>query len=172
MGVAIGSGLRDDFLDRIIGQIQDVDVGGAQLDEIRVPGGVEGDLGSIRRPGEAADAIVLSFGTLLAGLRLFPSFGHVDGPELPVVIFLAYNLEIAQVLLAVLRPLFRRWCGREGDALAIGRPLKAVDAGFDLRELYRLPAVGRDGEDLALVAGAVAGKGQPGAIGRPSRVAG
>src|SRR5262249_54755835 len=127
--------------------------------EVGIPGGIEGDPGSIGRPREPADAVVLALGALLAGLGLFQRFGHVDGPEVLVVIFLAYDLEIAEVLRAVLRPFFLRWCGVEGDALAVRRPLKAVDPGLALRELHRLPAVGRDGVDLVLVARAVAGKG-------------
>src|SRR5262249_38637569 len=171
-GVAIGPGLGDDSLHRITGQTQHIDVSRAEPDEIGIPGGVEGDPGSVGRPREPADAVVLALGALLAGLGLLQRLGHVDGPEVLVVILLAYDLEIAEVLLAVLRLFFLRRCGGEGDALAVRRPLKAVDPGLDLRELHRLPAVGWDGVDLVLVAGAVAGKGQPGAVGRPGHVAG
>src|SRR5262249_48304290 len=89
-----------------------------------------------------------------------------------IVILLAYDLEIAKMLLAVLGHFFFRWRRGEGDALAVRRPLKALDAVLDLGELHRLTAVRWDGEDLVLVARTVAGEGQPSAIGRPGLVAG
>ncbi len=159
MRVAIRSGQRDDFLHRTIGQVQNVNVGGAPLDQIGVLGGIEGNLGSIRRPGEAADTIVLTLGALLTSLRLFESFGQVDGPEMVKVIFLPYNFKIAKVLFTVFRAFLLRRCGGEGDALAVRRPLEAVDAVLGLRQLHRLATIGRDGEDLVLVADAAAGKG-------------
>src|SRR5436305_840090 len=101
MRVAIWSGQGNDFFHGVISQIQNVDVGRAQLDEIRIPCGVEGDPGAIRRPGEAADTKILALGALLARLRLLQSFRHVYAPKVAVVVFLADDFEIAKVLLAV-----------------------------------------------------------------------
>ena len=115
---------------------------------------------------------VLPLGARRAGGRRLEGLGHVDGPEVGVVVLLADDDEVAEVLLAVLRRVLVRGGGGEGDGLAVGRPGEVVDAGLGLGQLHRLAAVRGDGEDLALVAGAVAGEREPAAVGRPGRVAG
>ena len=85
---------------------------------------------------------------------------HVIAPD---------DFEVAEVILAVFEALVG---GDVGDSLAVGRPLEAVNAGFGLGELNGFAAIGADGEELLLAAFAVAGKGEPLAVGRPPGAAG
>ena len=59
-GERVRPGLGDDLFHRIVGQVEDIDVGRPALDEVRIDGRAERDFRPVGRPGEGADREILA----------------------------------------------------------------------------------------------------------------
>src|SRR5262245_1764245 len=88
-----------------------------------------------------------------------------------MTVLLAHYLEIAEMVFALLGGFLVGVAGGERDALSVFRPRESIDAVLGFGQLRGLAAVGIDGEDLILVAYAVAGESEQLAVRRPLRIA-
>src|SRR5215475_2549871 len=170
--IVIWAGLRDQLLDRVVGDVEQVDVASAALNQVGIDRRAERDRLAVGRPRERTDAEIFALRPLRPGDRLFQRLSHVERPYVRIVVLLAHDLEIAEVVFALLGDFLVGVARGERDALTVFRPRESVDAVLGLGQLRGLAAVGIDDEDLILVADAIAGEGQPFARRRPLRIAG
>src|SRR5262249_22092050 len=98
----VGPRLGDEHAYGVVGELQQIDVGGRALDEVGVLRGAEGNARAVRRPGEVGGAEVGALRALPSRPRRLLGLRYVDREEMAVAVVPAHHLVFAVALLAVL----------------------------------------------------------------------